>query len=337
MMQQSMSPLPSRSARKAKKKLPFAAKIVLAIVILCAVAVGGFLLYTYWKAEQMLDNMRIDRPEGQTPAEEQTGNKTLSILLLGLDNRGSGSLNTDVIMVFALDPAAKTATVVSIPRDSYMEVDGYSGGKANGFLAKAHFSDKDEHEEVKRMFSEYLEIPIDYVSIVNFKTFEDVIDALGGLYVDVDMDMRYIDRAGGVEINLKQGPQVLSGKEALDFVRYRQSNAGTRQSSDMERNERQQKVIQALVDKVKSPSFVLNIGEILEAVGENVKTDIPESELKRLVKAYVGVSNEQINYIRLQGVWRSPYIYLNEEEFAQAKQLLRQQLGLEELEYESSL
>ena len=100
--------------------------------------------------------------------------------------------------------------------------------------------------------SEFFDVPIDYVVEIDFKAFEDIIDAFGGITVDVDMDMRYVDPTDGTNINLKKGRQLLDGKQALDFVRYRKSNDGTAESSDFERNMRQQQVISALVAKIKS-------------------------------------------------------------------------------------
>lgn len=300
--------------------------LIFLAIILCT---GGLTAgYYVWKINGTLDKVAAN-DTGSVPKKELAKVKPLTILLLGKDSRPeTGTLNTDVIMAISLNPERKTATFVSLPRDTYTKISDYKDGhKANYYYAYAYNNERDRvYEEVKHVYSEVFGTEIDYVSVIDFKTFEDIVDALGGVEVNVDQDMRYVDNADGTNIDLKAGFQELDGKNALDFVRYRKSNRGTDPSSDFERNRRQQQLISAVVDKVKSPTIVLKGGGILDAIGDNVDTDIPKNQLISLIQTYAGISNDKIKYIPLEGVWRSPYTYIDEQAFDQAVLELQAQL-----------
>jgi anionic cell wall polymer biosynthesis LytR-Cps2A-Psr (LCP) family protein len=141
--------------------------------------------------------------------------------------------------------------------------------------------------------------------------------------------MRYVDHADGTNINLKKGEQTLTGQQALDFVRYRKSNDGTRQSSDFERNDRQSRVLGAILDKLKSLDGVARLGNVIAAVGGNMRTDIPEAQIQNLMKTYFGLSRDHVRFIALEGTWRSPYVYLDDAKLEEAKLALKEELAPE--------
>ncbi|HEY0827933.1 MAG TPA: LytR family transcriptional regulator, partial [Bacilli bacterium] len=102
------------------------------------------------------------------------------------------------------------------------------------------------------------------------------------------------------------------------------SDGSTAESSDYERNQRQQKVIAAIVDKAKSIRGLLNLGGIFDAVGDNIKSDFIKEDLRDFIWTYKGIGNNHIKYIPLKGEWKSPYNYVSGEELEQAKQVLKQ-------------
>jgi len=327
------SALPPRRFRatppfnKRRKLHPVWKAILIVGFTLCFAALS-YGVYLYNQADQMLDDISVGT-EKDIPPEEMAKTKSKTILVLGLDARaGLGTMNTDVIMVVSLNPGNKGATIVSIPRDTYIKPSDYVNGyKANRFYSIEYLEDKETaFQDIKGVFGEYLDIPIDYVFVVNFKTFEDMIDELDGIMIDVDMDMRYVDNADGTNINLNKGYQKLDGKNSLDFVRYRQSNDGSNLSSDFERNERQHQVISAIVDRLKSFDVVFKLTGIFNAMGENIETDIPKEQIKSFIVTYAGIQNDNIEYIPIQGTWRSPYVYLDEEELDLAKLKLKERL-----------
>lgn len=315
---------PERRFRGKGGKLRRIWKLFVTLALIVVLVVASYAAYLYFfKFDRMLDRIATNEA---VPKQDEASRKPIALLLLGLDSRPeTGSLNTDVIMVAALNPDSKSAVIVSIPRDTYMKgAKGLPAGKANAYYAAAMRGSKAKaDQQIKSVFGDWLRIPIDYAMTINFQGFSDVVDALGGITVDVDMDMRYVDKEDGTNIDLRQGEQALSGKQALDFVRYRKSNRGTAESSDLERNARQQKVVSEIIGKLKSFGGILKLGGVFDAVGGNMTTDIPKAQMKSILKTYLGINRDRIQYIHLDGDWRSPYIYVPAEQLAGAQNALR--------------
>lgn len=255
--------------------------------------------------------------------------KPLTLLLTAIDERSGsqGSLNTDVMMLFRVDPVTHQGTVVSIPRD--LEVSAEKSGletshKANYFYAYNYNKNKETAlEETKQLFSSVYQVPIDHMAVINFDGFRKLIDQLGGMTVDVDMDMKYQDESDGTDINLKKGTQRLNGKQVLDYIRYRKSNLGTAESSDIERNQREQFVLNELLDKLTSINGVTAWGKVLDIMGSSIKTDIPADELRTLTKSYRDYKPANVQYIHLDGTWESPYLVVKQQDLEEALEALR--------------
>lgn len=265
--------------------------------------------------------------------------KPLAMLLLGMDTREqTGSLNTDVIMIIAMNPKSNTATVVSVPRDSNLEMPRYKKQKVNAFYAgfrrqgerdqnlEGDAADTYAMDQTREMFGKFFDIPLDYTAVINFQGFVDVVNKLGGIDVYVDQDMKYRDTADGTNIDLKKGDQHLNGDKALDFVRYRKSNEGTAASSDFARNDRQSRVLAAIVDKMKTIGGVAKLPGVIGAVGDNMRTDIPKAQITNMLKTYYDINSSDIRFIPLEGEWKSPYVYLDQDKVDEAKQALAEEL-----------
>lgn len=340
------TPLPSRMVKRtAKASKPPGRKfrwgrfifLILTLIIVGLGTYAGILYFDSWK-----DNLNKISKQGNginIPKKERAQNKPIALVLLGLDTRPeTGSMNTDVMMVASFNPKTKTATVVSIPRDSDLDLDGYKKHKANGYFSAFSREGRNEknlegdavtayaRDETRLMLSRFFDIKIDYTAVIDFRGFVDVVDALGGVDVTVDKDMRYVDNADGTNIDLKKGVQELDGEQALGFVRYRKSNRGTAESSDFERNDRQSQVLGAITDRMKSLGTVAKIDGILDAVGDNMRTDIPEAQIENIIKTYFGINRSNIRFIPLEGEWKSPYVNLDVEKLAEAKAALAEEL-----------
>ncbi|MNI30932.1 putative transcriptional regulator YvhJ [compost metagenome] len=312
---------------KTRKRSPFAriVRLLLVLVLVAVLAALGYAGYLYYKFEK--GGFGIDKP---VASGELASNKPLTMLLLGTDNRPKHPSNlTDVIMVAALNPATQSATVVSLPRDTYVELSGYKKTKINAFYAR--FKAKEDtsgilaEDEMKTMMSKYLDIDVDYVTVLDFQGFRDIVDELGGVDVNISADMCYTDSVDGTDINLKKGPAQLNGDDALDYVRYRKSNCSpkTEASDDFDRNKRQNEVLHALVGQMQSLGGVLKIGKVLDAVDQNLQTDVESDQIKSMISTYWKISKENIEFVPVTGTWRSPYVYINEEELNNAKQSLQ--------------
>jgi LCP family protein required for cell wall assembly len=327
---------PPKSApkqKKARKRGLFArlGRVLLVILLVVILAVLGYGGYLYWKLEQGVFHSGIDKTVA--PGQSATV-KPLTMLLLGTDNRPNHPSNlTDVIMVAALNPETQSATIVSLPRDTYVELSGYKKTKINEFYARFKSKEKTSgipaEDEMKTMMGKYLDIKVDYATILDFQGFRDVVDALGKVNVNINENMCYTDSVDGTDINLKKGPAELNGDDALDYVRYRKSNCKpkTEASDDFDRNKRQNEVLNSLIDQMQSLGGVIKIGGVLDAVDDNMKTDFENAQIKDMIATYWKISKENIEFKPVTGTWRSPYVYINDEELEAAKKSLQDRIA----------
>ncbi|WP_379161189.1 LCP family protein [Paenibacillus sp. sgz5001063] len=321
-------PVPKKNVKKrgALARMGRLLLILLIVVILAALGYGGYL---YWKFEQ--GSFGVDQP---VQAGHSASEKPITMLLLGTDNRPKHPSNlTDVIMVVTLNPKTESATVVSLPRDTYVELSGYKKTKINEFYARFKSKEKTSgilaEDEMKTMMGKYLDVDVDYVTVLDFQGFRDVVDELGGVDVNISENMCYTDSVDGTDINLTKGPAQLNGDDALDYVRYRKSNCSpkTKASDDFDRNKRQNEVLHSLVGQMQSLGGVLKIGKVLDAVDDNMKTDIENAQIKNLISTYWKISKENIEFKPVTGTWRSPYVYINDEELDAAKKSLQDRIA----------
>ncbi|KOR88406.1 LCP family protein [Paenibacillus solani] len=315
-------------------------KFVLVVVLVAILAAAGVTGYLYLKGTEIIEKSGIDKPvaPGQSAKE-----KPITVLLLGTDHRPeTGTYLTDVVMVATMHPDTNTSTLVSLPRDTLIELDGYKASKLNAyyprFKAAYTAAEKKEpgsgipaEEEMKVMMSKYLGVNIDYVTVIDFQGFRDVVDTFGGVDVNVQYNMCYRDTADGTDINLTAGPQKLDGKKALDYVRYRKTSDNcspkTKGSSDFERNARQSEVLHSLLDKMKSLGGVAKVGSALDAVSDNMTTDFEQEQIRNLIATYYDMGKNDVNFMPVTGNWKSPYVYISSSELDAARQALQDELA----------
>ena len=317
--------------RVVKKRRVKWKKLILVLLVALLIPSISYGAYYAWQINRTINTITDDHIK--VAEKDLAKNKPLSILLLGKDSRPKvGTMNTDVIMLLTMNPKTHKVVSVSIPRDARLDISDYSlDHKANWFYAAAvndNQGDKDKvYKEMKHVFGEFLQTDIDYVIMVNFETLKDLVDAVGGVKVYVDQDMKYTAPGDNTRINLRRGWQVLNGEHALDFVRYRKSNMGTKGSNDFERNDRQQRVIQAILSKVKSPATILTGDGILKAVAKNVEMDIPRAQLYSIVRTYAGTtSKKNIEFVSLTGEWNSPFVEISQQDLDEARAKLKANL-----------
>lgn len=260
--------------------------------------------------EPETDSSIVEEPE------EPLQNHPVSIVLVGKDTRKKGkSLNTDVIMVLVLQPDKRTITLLSLPRDLGVKIPGYQGlqkinsAYAKGEIARIKGSQKGTPPNIsgatllKETIGDYLGIPIQYYMAIDFEGFVEVINQLGGVEVNVDRRLLYHDPTDGTKIDLQPGLQVLDGQRALDFVRHRHDDRGSKYfSSDFQRNTRQQEVIKAITKKVSSAGLT-KLMSFLDIAGKNVRTDIPPDLMLTLIKSYIGFRADDIVVLPNNANW----------------------------------
>lgn len=267
--------------RKKKKRKRIALFIILPILILgFSTAAFGTHLYGQFK-KTMSDSYEKIQGRDKSPVRDEAikiEKDHFSILFIGVDDsekRGFGeSSRSDALMLATVNQNDHTAKLLSIPRDSYVYIPevGYET-KINH--AHAYGGPKATIEAVEGL----LDIPVDYYVRVNFQAFIEIIDALGGIEVDVPFEITEQDsedRAGA--IHLEPGLQNLNGEEALAFARTRHVD------NDIERGKRQQQVIKAVLDKATSVKTLTKFGDVFEAIGSNMKTNLTFDEMKYLAE-----------------------------------------------------
>jgi LCP family protein required for cell wall assembly len=198
----------------------------------------------------------------------------INILVLGVDAREEDVGRSDTAFVVTIDTNAKKVTMLSIPRDSRVKIDGHGWDKINH--AYAFGGSKLSKSSVENL----LGIPIDYTVVMNFQGFVRMIDALGGVTIDVDKRMYYsdpYDDDGGLYIDLHPGVQKLNGKLAIEYVRYRD------EEGDIGRVSRQQKFLKALLQEFAKPQLITKLPELIKEFAAAVKTDMPTKEMVKLI------------------------------------------------------
>jgi len=229
---------------------------------------------------------------------ENTGR--INILLLGVGDDGhAGQYLSDTIMVVSYDVKTKQVAMISIPRDLYVNI-GEECGSAK--INYAHACGEIEKLTgggpaiSKNVVSEVLDIPINYYARVDFTGLKDIVDAIGGVEINVTEDLYdpfYPNDDGlkGADLYIKKGQQHMAGAMALRYARSRET------TTDFDRARRQQQILVAIKDKVMSAETFLNpakISEIATALGSHLKTDFSIDELPRAIDIFKNVDTSKI-------------------------------------------
>ena len=215
---------------------------------------------------------------------------SMTILLMGVDARPGEAIDIgvrpDSLMVLHLSADSGSCRVLSIPRDTRTELPGYGLTKVNHALAVGGI----EYE--KQVIEQMLGITIDHYFLIDFNGFEDMVDAVGGITVNVPESFVNLD--GRV---FTAGQQAMTGAEALSYSRWRGGPDG-----DFGRMERQQLVLRALVAKASGLNVVRSINELLPAVEENLRTDLSPTQMASIAMDYRDRCTEStVSMIRLEG------------------------------------
>jgi len=278
---------------------------------------AGYLFYSTVKdlvAHAQLSSPVLPNTEQGRSENENLPNiarERVNILLLGTDKRAGeiGPSRTDTIILLTVDPKTKTAAMLSIPRDLWVSIPGYSEGRIN----TAHFiGERDKYAGggpalAKKTVQYTLGVPVHYYVRINFDGFEKLVDAIGGITINVKEhihDTKYPDNNYGyMTVDIPAGVQHMDGKTALQYARARHG------SSDFDRARRQQEVIKAIRDKVFGLDIPLTkIPEMLRIVGDSVQTDLSLNEMYTLAKIARDIPPENIRSAVIDERMTSPQL-----------------------------
>ncbi|KGA80809.1 LCP family protein [Lysinibacillus fusiformis] len=264
---------------------------------------------------------KINTPLLQTTDAAQLEEKTVikkepfSVLMLGVDERKDDSGRSDTMIVITVNPEKQTMKMLSIPRDTRTEIVGHDTvdkiNHAYAFGGVPMAVDTVEN---------FLNIPIDYYVFINMEGFLQIIDTLGGVTINNDMELTYD------EYHYPKGEITLDGNEALIFSRIRYEDP----RGDFGRQIRQRQIIEAVMKKASTPSTLLKATDMLTVLGDNVRMNFSVKELIQLQGIYKKMDKgiEQLSFElgdgeRINRIW---YYIPNEEELQKIQADLKNHL-----------
>ncbi|BAZ65496.1 MAG: LCP family protein [Pelatocladus maniniholoensis HA4357-MV3] len=198
---------------------------------------------------------------------------------------------SDVMLLIRFDPETKKLVMLSIPRDTRVEIEGHGRKKINS--ANVQGGPALTAKTVSNLLDG---VGIDRYIRINILGVAKLIDALGGVNIDVPRDMKYQDDSQHLYINLKKGKQHLNGDQTLQLLRFRHDENG-----DIGRIQRQQKVIRALIDQTLNPTTLTKLPNILNVVKEHIDTNLTVEELAALVGYGVRTNRSNVLQLMLPG------------------------------------
>ncbi len=234
---------------------------------------------------------KIDREDGR-----KTLNSYINVLVLGLDDDEKRS---DVIALINYNPDENKMNILSIARDTRVKVNG-KYMKINALIGKGG------EKMVIDMVEDITGLPVDYYVTLNFKGFREIVDTLGGVEINVPFDMDYDDPYQNLHIHLKKGKQVLDGKKAEQFVRYRKGNHNGEgyEDGDLGRIKMQQLFMREFVNQKLKLKYLLKADEIFYTLKKNMRTNIEIGDIRYFIKDIKNIKTPEINGYTLPGYSR---------------------------------
>lgn len=301
--------------KKLKKALLYGSLIVFIVIIV-------FVGMKYYQFQKTIDKMNTLNDDSTVNNPEKSIQKeNFSVLLLGVDERKNDKGRTDTMIVATVNPELGTIKMLSIPRDSRVEIVGNdTTEKINHAYARGGIPMTIDTVE------NLLNIPIDYYVAVNMEGFLTVIDTLGGIDVENDMALSH------GKYKFPKGTITLNGEEALVFSRIRYGDS----RGDFGRQIRQRQILEALFAKMKNPKIVLQFDDILENLGSNVQMNFTMKEIKEFPKMYNQLDKniQQLQFEKGKGKYIDSlwYYILDEDEVKEISKELRTHLEIEQTE-----
>lgn len=313
--------------RRRKRRVNNIVRMFMILGIISFIAFGGVVSYFVYKLSDVAAStqLELDRGDKSDKREEAVdpAKDNISVLILGVDDR-DGDLRgrTDAMLLATFNKELGTIKLLNIPRDSLVEIPGRTNrdkiNHAHAFGGLDLAVDTVEH---------LFDIPIDYYVKLNFVAFVEIIDALGGIEVDVPFTFSEMDSNDQKEaITLYQGKQTVNGEEALAFSRMRKKDP----RGDLGRGERQQEVIKGIISKGASLSSITSYGDVMQSVEDHLATNLSFGNIIALHSYSSGLNNIESlsllgNDARISGGY---YYELEPESVNELSVILKVHLGL---------
>lgn len=246
--------------------------------------------------DQIIDEN--EETEFDTPLEKAMHeSKRINVLLVGLEGTRS-----DTIMLASFDRKTKEANIISIPRDTYYQREGYSKFSNTQKINAIYGMEEEGIKALIKAVENITGLTIDNYATIDYDGVRAAVDAIGGVEVDVPFHMRYTDPYDNppLDINIPAGKQIIYGDKAMEFLRFRKTNYPGYSgyvNGDLGRVEVQQKFIKSAISKALS----LRLPSVISAVYPYIDTDLTLTNLLGLGKDAIGFSTENLVTTTLPG------------------------------------
>lgn len=292
--------------------------IIFGIILVLFLAVVGMGAKLYWDVSKSMDKT-YETVERSKKSQVNLNNKEpFSVLLLGIDAGDDGRVEqgrSDTTIVATVNPRDKQTTLVSLARDTYVDIPGQ--GKQDKLNHAYAFGGASLAMDT---VENYLNIPINHYVSINMAGLKELVNAVGGIEVNNNLTFSQ----DGYDFTI--GKISLDGEQALSYSRMRYEDP----NGDYGRQERQRKVIEGIVQKVLSLNSVSNYQEILTAVSDNMKTDLSFDDMKKIALDYRSAFGK-VKQDQLQGTGFMQdgvsYQRVDEQELTRVQQELKNQLN----------
>ncbi|HAP4899021.1 TPA: LCP family protein [Enterococcus faecalis] len=292
--------------------------IIFGIILVLFLAVVGMGAKLYWDVSKSMDKT-YETVERSKKSQVNLNNKEpFSVLLLGIDTGDDGRVEqgrSDTTIVATVNPRDKQTTLVSLARDTYVDIPGQ--GKQDKLNHAYAFGGASLAMDT---VENYLNIPINHYVSINMAGLKELVNAVGGIEVNNNLTFSQ----DGYDFTI--GKISLDGEQALSYSRMRYEDP----NGDYGRQERQRKVIEGIVQKVLSLNSVSNYQKILTAVSDNMKTDLSFDDMKKIALDYRSAFGK-VKQDQLQGTGFMQdgvsYQRVDEQELTRVQQELKNQLN----------
>lgn len=318
-----------KQVKKKKKKRFRLLKVFLVVILILLLAFGGFVVYSGYKNGWGLSNMIAT-----VVGHDQNTLKNLDefrVLLLGVSTDTSAVL-TDTIMVASYNPRTQKASLLSIPRDTYV---GKSESTANSY-DKINAMYQTSTDKILKAVNDLTGLNLQYYVVVDTQALIALVDEIGGVQFNVPIDMDYDDSSQDLHIHLKAGPQLLDGEKAENLVRFRHNNDGTSYpasygDNDIGRMRTQREFITQVAKQTIQLKNIGKIGEIVDIAYKYIETNVTLSVIKDYIPYAIEFNTDNIQTgtipgtnQKINGLW---FLKANKTE---AKELINQMFEVEQ-------
>ena len=232
-----------------------------------------FMLIQKWFSTREVIIQGTSQVHGSIESGEKTTIGNINVLVMGIDSV-EGTHRSDTIFVLGVNPSKKKIMMLSIPRDTRVLIEE-KGRKINEILPRYG------EPTLRAILEDLLKIKITRKVEIGFESFISVVDAIGGVDINIEKPMHYDDNWGNLHIHFNPGMNHLNGQDALRYVRFRKDAM-----ADLGRIKRQQDFVKAVIKKIFSPATIVRLPSIIETAFKHIKTDFTLQEILTLAKGF---------------------------------------------------